>query len=164
MPHPGGKEKWLQTPWAPMQVVQGDRTQQGRHRFYFSLCSGCLHFIPVWGSPKVKRALKPSLKFQNEPSAALTGYHIAGKPKNAIQLNAKPQLLLPKSFPFASFIPLGVTLPEFNIFERRKKNSLNFFSFFLDIKHFQSSWTCRRVSEVKHSTSMSLWELQLLFI
>lgn len=62
----------------------------------------------------------------------LMGYHIARRLKNAIELNAKPQLPLPKSFPFASFVPLGVTLPEFNIFKRRKKpNPLNFFFLFL---------------------------------
>lgn len=59
------------------------------------------------------------------------GDHVAHRPKNAIELNAKPQLPLPKSFPFASFVPLGVTLPEFSIFKRRgKKKSFElFFSF-----------------------------------
>jgi len=61
---------------------------------------------------------------------ALTGYHIARRPRNATELNAKPQLPPPKSFPFASFVPLGVTLPEFNI-SRGEKKKKTFELFFL---------------------------------
>lgn len=38
-----------------------------------------------------------------------------------------------KSFPFSSFIPTGVALPEFNSFKKRKKNLWNWFFFFFSL-------------------------------
>ena len=44
---PGGKEKWLQTPWTPVQVARGDRTQGCRRRFCFSPLVACFPHRPV---------------------------------------------------------------------------------------------------------------------
>lgn len=94
-------------------------------------------------------ALKPPLKFGNELSVVLMGYRVACSLENAMKLNTKIQLLPPEVFRLLPSFPLESH--SLNIFKRREKKILwTFFFFFLDIKHFQSSWTWRRVSETFH--------------
>ena len=49
---PGGKEKWLQTPWTPVQVARGDRTQGCRSRFCFSPLVACFPHQPVMSTTR----------------------------------------------------------------------------------------------------------------
>lgn len=163
VPYPGGKVKWLQTLGTPMQVAQRDRLQACRHRFYFSPLTASFPHQPAmstthWGSFKVKMALKPSLKFWTEPSVVLMGYHVACRPENATKLNAKSQLLPPEVFRLLPSFPLESH--SLNIFKRRKKKE-KFFELF-----FPFSWVLNISSQaelvgesLKHSTSMSLWEI-----
>lgn len=161
LPYPGGKVKWLQTLGTPMQVAQGDRPQRCRRRFYFSPLTASFPHQPAmsaahWGSSKVKMVLKPSLKFWNEPSMVLTGYRVACRPETATKLNTKTQLLPPEVFcllPSFSFEPHSL-----NIFKRRGKKSFEHFYFFFWVLNI-SSQTELVGESLKHSTSMSLWEL-----
>lgn len=95
-------------------------------------------------------ALKPSLKCQNEPSVALMGYHVACRPEKATKPNTKAQLLPPEESIWFLHSPWSHTPWIFSRGEKKKKSFEHFFFFFLDIKHFQSSWICRRVSEKLH--------------